>query len=92
MPAVTTESWQIMAKSKSGGGGKNVHVGPHPQGWQVKKEGNDRASAVTPTKKEAVAIGRDAAKKEGSELVIKGEDGRIQDKDSHGSDPRRSKG
>jgi len=86
-----------MAKGKSGGGGaggggKNVHVGPHPQGWQVKKEGNERATAVTPTKKEAVAIGRDAAKKEGSELVIKGENGRIQDKDSHGHDPKKSKG
>ena len=70
-----------MAKSKSGGGGKNVHVGPHPNGgWQAKKEGGARAIAVTPTKKE------------GSELVIRGENGRIQDKDSHGNDPKKTKG
>lgn len=82
-----------MAKSKSGGGGKNVHVGPHPNGgWQAKKEGGARAIAVTPTKKEAEKIGREVAKKEGSELVIRGENGRIQDKDSHGNDPKKTKG
>ena len=85
-----------MSKGKAGGGrgshGKDVYVQPHPDGWQVKKAGNERASAVTATKKAAEQIGRDAARKEHSELVIKGEDGRIQQKDSHGHDPRRSKG
>ncbi|MGA2450249.1 MAG: DUF2188 domain-containing protein [Polyangiaceae bacterium] len=72
--------------------GKDVHVETHRDGWQVKKVGNERASAVTETKKEAERIGREAARKEHSELVIKGEDGRIQQKDSHGHDPRRTKG
>jgi hypothetical protein len=40
----------------------------------------------------AEKVGRDAARKEHSELVIKDERGRIQDKDSHGHDPRRTKG
>jgi hypothetical protein len=78
-----------MSKSKHG---KDVYVQPHPDGWQVKKQGNDRASAVTETKKEAVDIGRDAARKEHSELVVKGKDNKIQSKDSHGHDPRKSKG
>jgi len=85
-----------MSKPKGSGGsgkhGKDVYVQPHPEGWQVKKQGNERASAVTDTKKEAEKIGREAARKEHSELVIKDEHGRIQDKDSHGHDPRRSKG
>lgn len=84
-----------MAKSKSsnsGTHGKDVYVQPHPDGWQVKKAHNQRASAVTETKKEAEKIGRDAARKEHSELIIKGENGRIQQKDSHGHDPRRTKG
>lgn len=73
--------------------GKDVTVGPHPDGgWQVKKQGNDKASARTETKKEAVNIGRDAARKEHSELIVKGEDGKIQSKDSHGHDPKKTKG
>jgi hypothetical protein len=83
-----------MASSKGSGGkhGKDVYVQKHAEGWQVKKAGNDRASAVTETKKEAEKIGREAARKEHSELIIKGEDGKIQSKDSHGHDPRRTKG
>jgi hypothetical protein len=85
-----------MSKGKGSGGigkhGKDVYVQPHADGWQVKKQGNERASAVTETKKEAEKIGRDAARKEHSELVIKDQRGRIQDKDSHGHDPRRTKG
>jgi len=84
-----------MSKQKGAGGpkhGKDVYVQPHSDGWEVKKKGNERASAVTDTKKEAEKIGRDAARKEHSELVIKDERGRIQDKDSHGHDPRRTKG
>lgn len=84
-----------MAKRSSGDSGahgKDVYVQVHPDGWQVKKQGNERASAVTSTKKEAVEIGRDASRKEHSELIIKDESGRIQSRDSHGHDPRRSKG
>ena len=38
------------------------------------------------------SIGRAYAKEEKSELVIKGQDGKIQSKDSHGHDPKSSKG
>lgn len=82
-----------MPKSKgTGSHGRDVFVQPHADGWEVKKEGGKRASAVTETKAEAVKIGRDTAKKEHSELVIKGKDGTIQQKDSHGHDPRKTKG
>jgi hypothetical protein len=81
------------AKSRSvGPHGKDVFVQKHPRGWQVKKAGNQRATAVTATKAEAMAIGRAAARKENSELVVKNEQGRIRTKDSHGHDSKRSKG
>lgn len=82
--------------SKSGGGkhGKDVTVGPQKggDGWSVKRQGNEKASRVTETKAEAVKIGREYAKQENSELIIKGADGRIQSKDSHGHDPNPPKG
>jgi hypothetical protein len=74
--------------------GRDVFVGPHKggEGWQVKKAGNERASAVTPTQKQAIERGRELAKQEKSELVVQGRDGQIRQKDSHGNDPSKSKG
>jgi hypothetical protein len=66
---------------------KDVHVVPHDDGWAVKREGNDRASSVHPTKSDAVDSGRGAAKADKVELVIHNRDGRISDSDSYGSDP-----
>lgn len=66
----------------------NQHVTPHPDGgWQVKGEGNSKATVVTDTKQEAIDIARGIAKNQGTELVIHGKDGKIQSKDSHGNDP-----
>lgn len=73
--------------------GKNVVVGPHKGGgWQAKKAGGERASAVAPTQAKAIEQGRSIAKKEHSELIIQGRDGKIRAKDSEGHDPRRVKG
>ena len=69
-----------------------IRVSTHPDGWQVKKDGNQRASSVHPTKKEAVKQGRQAADKVDGELTVHNKDGRIGQRDSHGPDPRRSKG
>lgn len=66
---------------------KPVHVVPHEDGWAVRREGSDRASSVHATKDEALEQGRDTARRENTELVIHGRDGRIQDKDSFGGDP-----
>ena len=75
------------------GKGKDVHVTPRDGGdWAVKKSGAQRASSVHERKADAVKVGRDAARREKSELVVHNKDGRISQKDSHGHDPRRSKG
>jgi uncharacterized protein YdaT len=72
---------------------KNQHVTPRPDGqWQVKGEGNTRATAVTSTQREAISIAREIARNQQSELVIHGKDGRIREKDSHGNDPFPPKG
>lgn len=65
------------------------HVVPNTSrgGWDVKRNGAQKASIHTETKVEAVKIGRVMSQRAGSELVIYGKDGRIQQKDSHGNDP-----
>jgi hypothetical protein len=65
---------------------KNVHIVPHSDGWAVKIEGNDRATSVHDTQQQAIDAGRDRARREESELLIHGRDGRIRDRDSYGSD------
>lgn len=60
--------------------------------WEVKKDGNDRASSVHDTQAEAIDKGRTQAKANNEEFVIHGRDGKIRVKDSHGNDPRSTKG
>ena len=68
--------------------GKNQHVTPHPAGgWQVKGEGNSKATVRTSTQKEAIDRARAISNNQGSELVIHRLNGMIRDKDSHGRDP-----
>lgn len=68
--------------------GKNQHVTPHPNGgWQVKGEGNTKASVRTNTQTEAIGIARSISRNQGSELVIHRPNGQIRAKDSHGKDP-----
>jgi len=66
---------------------KNVHVVPHSKGWAVKREGNERATKVTKTKDEATRLAKEIAKKNKTELIIHGKDGKFIDKDSFGNDP-----
>ena len=68
--------------------GKNKHVTPHPAGgWQVKGEGNSKATVRTSTQKESIDRARAISRNQGSELVIHRLNGMIRDKDSHGRDP-----
>jgi len=68
--------------------GKNQHVTPHPAGgWQVKGEGNSKATVRTSTQKESIDRARAISRNQGSELVIHRLNGMIRDKDSHGRDP-----
>lgn len=81
-----------MAKNNNGNDKKNIHVVPHPEGWAIKREGAERASRVTETKKEAVDYARQQARQDGVELIIHKKDGTIQSRDSHGNDPYPPKG
>jgi hypothetical protein len=70
-----------------------ISVEPRPDGrWAVQKDGTTRASRVMDRKQDAVNRARQQARREQAELVIKDQQGRIQSNDSHGHDPRRSKG
>jgi hypothetical protein len=72
---------------------KQHHVVPNPKGgWDIKKDGAERASVHTTIKQEAVDKGREISKNQGSEFVIHGKNGQIQQKDSHGNDPFPPKG
>jgi len=67
---------------------KSHHVVPNSGGgWDVKKSGAERSSKHCETKKEAVEKAREISQNQGTELVIHGKDGKIQQKDSHGNDP-----
>ena len=67
---------------------KNQHVVPHPDGgWQVKGEGNSRATVRTDTQREAIERARSSAQNQGSELSIHRQDETIREKDSNGRDP-----
>lgn len=68
--------------------GKNQHVTPHPDGgWQVKGEGNSRATYRTDTQAEAIELGRGISQNQGSELFIHGTNGQIRERNSYGNDP-----
>lgn len=70
-----------------------VAVEPRPDGrWAVQTDGTRRADSLHQRKAEAVRRGRELAQHKGTELVIKGEHGRLVGKDSHGNDPPRIPG
>lgn len=71
---------------------KNQHVTPKNGKWQVKGAGNERATGIFDTQKEAINHARDIAKNQETELFIHGRDGRIRDRDSYGNDPHPPKG
>jgi hypothetical protein len=62
--------------------------------WKNRAQGNNRASNVADTKREAQATGRDMAIARGVEHVIKNRDGRIAEKNTYprSRDPRSSHG
>ena len=70
----------------------NQHVVPHPNGWAVKGAGNERATRVVETQREAVEIGRQIAQNQQSELFVHRENGQIRERNSYGNDPFPPKG
>lgn len=67
--------------------GKNQHVTPKGDQWQVKGAGNQKATKLFDTQKEAEEYGRQIAKNQNSELITHNKQGRIRSKDSYGPDP-----
>lgn len=71
----------------------HIVVEPRPDGrWARQKNGTQRAASVHDTQSEAIERARAQAKREKTELVVKGRDGQIQRRDSFGNDPRRTTG
>ncbi|MDR2866592.1 MAG: DUF2188 domain-containing protein [Methanomassiliicoccaceae archaeon] len=61
--------------------GKKQHVMKHPDGgWQVKGEGNVKATKRFDTKAEAEAYAKEIAKNQGSSVVAHKKDGSFQKK------------
>lgn len=56
---------------------RNQHVVPHPQGWAVKKEWSNRATAIFDTQKEAIEYGRRLAIRQRTELIIHNRKGEV---------------
>jgi len=71
---------------------KNQHVVPRESGWAVKGAGNERASSVHSTQRDAIGAAREAAIRQGSEMLIHGENGRIRERNTYGNDPHPPKG
>lgn len=68
-------------------------VMPHPGGgWQVKRDGSERASHRTDTQTEAINIARPISQHQETELQIHKTNGQIRQSDSHGNDPYPPKG
>jgi len=82
-----------MPNNSSGRKGGTTHVVPAQQGgWNVKQGGAQRATGHFDTKVDAVAAGRVSSRARESELKIHNRDGKIAQSDSHGHDPRSTKG
>ena len=67
--------------------GKDQHVVKHPDGWAVKGAGNERATKVTHTQKEAIEKAQNIARNQKSDTKIHGTDGKIRAGNSYGNDP-----
>ena len=60
--------------------------------WKNRRQGSSRAFFVGGTKAEAGVVGREAARRDRVEHILKNEDGRIGRKNSYGHDPRNVRG
>jgi len=66
---------------------RNQHVVPREDGWAVRGAGAQRDTQVFDRKQDAVDRAREISQNQKSELVVHGQNGQIQYKDSHGNDP-----
>jgi hypothetical protein len=66
---------------------KNQYVVRDGSGWGVRGEGNQSLTAHCDTQAEAIARGREIARKQGAELRIQGRDAKFREASSYGHDP-----
>ncbi len=68
--------------------GRNQHVVAHERGWAVKPEGDSVPSAVFKTQSAAWEKAKAVARKERSEALLHGKDGRVRERNIYAHDPR----
>jgi len=61
----------------------NQHVVPHPDGWAVKGEGNEKYTAVYNYQDEAIERAKDIAYNYRADVIIHRQDGTIRDRISY---------
>lgn len=71
---------------------KNQHVVPRGDSWAVQGAGNNRATRVVDTQRQAIRIATEIAENQQSELIVHGQDGKINWRNSYGNDPFPPKG
>jgi hypothetical protein len=70
-----------------------VVVEPRPDGrWAVQTDRTQRAAKLHDTQSAAIDDARRRAQGRGAELIVKGQDGAIRMRDSHGRDDRNERG
>jgi hypothetical protein len=65
---------------------------PSEKGWRVEVEGSSRADSTHKTQSAAWKKARQIARQKKSEALLHGRNGKIRERDTYGSDPRRIKG
>jgi uncharacterized protein DUF2188 len=71
----------------------DVHVVRDNNGeWVVRIEGKPNRRSTHRTQADAAKAGRDIARRNKSELLVHGRDGKIRERSTFGHDPRRTKG
>jgi hypothetical protein len=79
------EQWREASQLRAGK--KPVHVTPHEEGWAVRRKRASRARRTHRTQADAERAGRGTARRDQTEFVLHGRDGRIPDRDGYGNDP-----
>jgi Uncharacterized protein conserved in bacteria (DUF2188) len=72
--------------------GKNQHVVMHEDRWAVKEEGAGAPGALFKTQGEAWEKAKAIARRERSEAVLHGKDGRVRERNNYGHDPHSTQG
>lgn len=71
---------------------KDYWTVPHKDGWAVKREGNDKATSVHKTQEQAWAETKERAREQKGEAYLQDKQGKIRERNTYGSDPRKIKG